>query len=217
MTPKALSTTIALFLIILLVIAVAPTNSYAYTPKPLSSRTIQPVTSVAPTGSYAYAPKFFPNRGDLNYDGHLYADSYFSWDAVGGWRSTSPGFEMDISLEETYFDYCTSWTNLPDPYDDCPTAGTLDPAGRRNFGIGTFSALQIQPSTWYQAKWWFGGGSAETIWTYPNVAAQEVSRTLCPYKDIWCYDGVQGTSLMETYWRYTEPSYKDWYHDTYYS
>jgi hypothetical protein len=171
------------------------------------------VSLILPVSTSGQTPKPYPNDGDLSYDGTAYADSFFSWAAIGGFRDASNnGWEMDISVGETYYDACTSWTNLPDPYDDCPTAGKTDPAGRINFGIGSYCVGCIAAGPYYTGKWWFSGGSGAS--TYPNVTWQEVARQLCPQKSIGCYFGVQGSSLMETYWRYGYPDYKEWFYAT---
>lgn len=173
------------------------------------------ICMVGSKSAYAQKAHFFPDDGDLYYDGSHYADSWFSWVNPGNWTFTYAGYESDISLDETYFDSCTSWTDLPDPYDDCPTAGVDDPAGKKNFGIGSFAAESIQPQSVkvYTGQWRFSGGSG--IRSHVNYGAQEVSRTLCPWKDIWCYNGVKGTSLKETDWNYAEESYVEWYYSQY--
>ncbi len=65
----------------------------------------------------------FPNEGNLTYDGQYFAQGFFYWHNVGGWRSTvrpktgpstvgptRPGIEFDIALTQTnYFDSCTSY------------------------------------------------------------------------------------------------------------
>jgi hypothetical protein len=156
-------------------------------------------------------PKQYPYAGDLYYDGNQYADSYFSWAAVGEWERPymHSGWEMDISLVETYFDSCTSWTNLPYPYDDCPTAGWFDPSGARNFGIGSFDKSYIQAQTLYRGRWWFGGGYSAS--TSVNVAWQEVTTQICSDRyDIWCYNGIDGSSLLSTSWRYLQSSFAEW-------
>lgn len=167
------------------------------------------VIGVAVAATPAHAGSFYPNRGDLYYDGEYYADSFFGW-TEPEWMYTYAGFEMDLSLDEFYFDSCTSWTDLPDPYDDCPTAGYSDPEGKKNFGIGSFAAESILPISQktYVGRWYFAGGYG--ISTHVNVTAQEVSRTLCPEKSIWCYIGVQGTSLKETVWEFLVTNYVTW-------
>ena len=171
------------------------------------------LATAASTPATAQVPKPYPYTGDLYYDGNQYADSYFGWALPGGWRAQTSGWEMDISLGEGYFDACTSWTNLPQPYDDCPTAGTLDPSGRRNFGIGSFDKNQIVGDVngggAYRGQWWFCGGSSAS--TYPDVAWQEVTTQICSDRyNIWCYEGVQGSRLLSAYWRYTQTAYDEW-------
>lgn len=104
----------------------------------------------------------FPNEGNLTYDGQYFAQGFFYWHNVGGWRSTVrptngrtftgptvPGIEFDIALTQTrYFDSCTSYNNLPQTnYDDCPTAGVSEPSGGKSFGIGAFDATNIKTTS----------------------------------------------------------------------
>jgi hypothetical protein len=169
--------------------------------------------SLVPALLGGQTPKPFPNNGDLAYDGLAYADAYFHWEAIGGFQDPSfNGFELDIALGETYFDACTSWTNLPDPYDDCPTAGDMDPEGTTVFGIGSYCAGCIGAGPVYSGKWYFSGGSAAS--TYPNVTWAEVARLTCTQKSIWCYRTVQSSSLMGTHWRYNFTDFKEWYYAT---
>ena len=148
-------------------------------------------------------PKPYPHEGDLYYDGHYYADGYMWWHAVGGFISSDAAVEIDINLAETYFDTCTTMSDLPSPYDDCPTAGVFesDPS-RQSFGLGTFTGRSVQPSVWYRGQWDFRGGSANTLSTTVNQTWGEVSRqtTSCDRYDIWCYEQRQGGSLQRTNW-----------------
>lgn len=161
----------------------------------------------------AQIPKPYPYTGDLHYDGNQYADSYFGWAVPGGWKAQNSAWEMDIVVDETFFESCTTWTNLPDPYDDCPTAGVLenDPS-RRSFGIGSYNKNLIQGESagaLYQGKWYFAGGYSAS--TYPDVTWQEVTLQTCwDARNIWCYQSVQASRLMTGYWRYLETAFQEW-------
>jgi hypothetical protein len=74
---------------------------------------------------------YYPSSGYLYYAGAYYAESSLQWSSPGPWASGQPGYEHDLSLNDTYFNSCTSYTNLPNAYDDCPTAGVADPPGTR--------------------------------------------------------------------------------------
>lgn len=177
----------------------------------------------------------FPNEGSIKYDGNSFAQAFFYWHNVGGWKSTKvfydpsgipitqprPGLEFDIALSiGTYFDNCTTWTNLPfRNYDDCPTAGVSEPSGSgKNFGLGTFDAYNIKNNTWYRGDWNFTGGSVNALDTNFNLTWQEVERNLCGYgpDNIWCMGGVPGSgnagSLRSGYWRDGTSYYGKWYY-----
>src|SRR5919106_2094628 len=70
-----------------------------------------------------------PSFGDLWYNGYYCGDSYFNWDSPGPWSGDGPGYEHDWKISDYFFDSCTTDTNLPSAYDDCPTAGVTDPGG----------------------------------------------------------------------------------------
>lgn len=171
----------------------------------------------------------FPNEGNLTYDGQYFAQGFFYWHNVGGWRSkvfptdgrqysapTVPGIEFDVALTQTrYFDSCTSYNNLPQTnYDDCPTAGVSEPSGGKSFGIGTFEAKNIKNYVWYRGDWYFGGGfdsSSNVSFTW-----QETEANLCArFYDIWCRGGVPGegnaSSLLSGTFNFGQKFYQRYY------
>ena len=101
---------------------------------------------------------FYPDDGDLYHNGAFYADSYMKWSSPGPWEVDDPGYEHDLILEETFYDSCTAWTNLPDDYDDCLTAGIQDAPGFTAFSFGTYDAKKIVAKKWYWGYWCFSGG-----------------------------------------------------------
>lgn len=140
---------------------------------------------------------FAPSGGDLYYNGYFYLDSYFEWSAVGPFASSEPGYEHDLSVSPDYFRYCTSWTNLLAAYDDCPTAGILEPRiSLWTFSFGTFRANSIipYPYLWF-GSWSFGGGSLNS--TPYRLNGQEVTSAFCTpgVLSIWCMNGVRSQLL----------------------
>lgn len=188
------------------------------------------------TGTHRSDATRFPNEGNLKYDGTHFAQAYFYWHRVGGWRSGKvlydqygmpvteprPGLELDIELSvPTFHDKCTSWSNLPlNRYDDCPTAGVSEPdPSRKSFGLGTFDAKKIQNYTWYRGEWYFTGHSTTALDTFARLNWQEVERNLCGETygpdSIWCVGGVPGegnaSNLLQDYWKYGTSAYKRYY------
>lgn len=156
-----------------------------------------------------------PNEGDLLYDGESYFDAYMLWDDPT-WTTSEPGYEHDLKITKGYFADCTSWTSLPDGYDDCPTSGVRDPAGKEIFGFGSFDANRINANTEYYGAWSFTGGPngighASLHWQ--EVEHQAVCDTIFGKIDsIWCMEGVNGGPLINRsriepgswrYWTYS--------------
>lgn len=141
--------------------------------------------------------KRYPHVGRFRYTGTDYVQAYFTWHSVGGWEHSTPGFELDLTLVEGFFKTgdktCTSWTNLPDYYDDCPTAGKFEEqAGKDVYSFGTYSAKQIQAGTEYRGYWVFWEGSlSETSYT---MGWQEVKKKFCFWNSPSCMGGVSDKS-----------------------
>ncbi|MHB1161653.1 MAG: hypothetical protein ACYC3V_15200, partial [Chloroflexota bacterium] len=81
---------------------------------------------------------YYPDRGDLYYNGGQFAESYFKWTDPGPWQKPDPGYEHDFAFDPGYLSACTSWTDLPYAYDDCPTAGYSEPSNLWTFSFGSF-------------------------------------------------------------------------------
>src|SRR6188474_3612797 len=117
-------------------------------------------------GSSESRAAYYPDHGDLCYDGIFFADSLFVWNSPGPWRipspfniSDDPGYEHDFSVSNQFFTACTSWTNLPSAYDDCPTAGVSEPSSTWTFSFGSFHiASGVTANTTYYGSWNLSGG-----------------------------------------------------------
>jgi hypothetical protein len=161
-------------------------------------------------------PHQYPHTGDLYYGGASNADSYMNWHMPGNWQGADKAVEIDISVVKEYFDACTIATDLPINYDDCPTAGTLEPdPNRLNFGMGTYDGTQIVRNYWYRGYWYFSGGSAMS--TDVNQTWGEVERKwyLCNDRyNIWCYANVRGGSLVTGQWNWGTPTTLNYLYDT---
>ena len=148
--------------------------------------------------AHAKAKKtYYPDDGKFWYDGRHYAESYLLWNNPGGWskkgKKSDPGYEHDLALNPDYFHACTTWTNLPSGYDDCPTAGVLEPGDFWAFSFGSFHAKKIKPKTWYMGTWRFSGGDSPPTKFY--LSGQEVYHKICPLDSIWCMEGVRSNPL----------------------
>lgn len=159
-------------------------------------------------------PRRSPHNGDL-FQTLNYADSYFNWLNVGGWvgkNGSIPGFELDYAVENVYYTLCTSYTNLPQGYDDCVTAGfDEDDPNEISFGVGSYDARQIQAGTGYFAQWSLGGGSQQAstysvnwqeVWNFVNLGYGPQSP--------WYMDGVAGGVLTSYVTSKTVDQTRNW-------
>ena len=157
--------------------------------------------------SPGYSQTFYPDAGDLYYDGSFCFDSYFGWSNPGGWLTADPGYEHDLLLWPDYFTACTSWTTLPDGYDDCPTAGILD-FDMWAFSFGSYAAKKIQPQTWYYGAWSFSGGSLSS--SKMRLNGQETAHDICPWDSPWCMDGKRSWNLLDGWVYFGVEAFEEW-------
>lgn len=139
---------------------------------------------------------YYPNMGDLYYDGQYYMDSWFVWSSPGPWSVESPGYEHDLHVHDTNFfaSTCISATTMPDGYDDCPTAGVLDPDGPV-FSFGTFNANSLAANAAYWGGWqWTSHGSAST--SPFTLFGQENENVCLGIPTIWCMYSTQTERLI---------------------
>ena len=168
------------------------------------------ILAIAPP---THGQTYYPDVGDFYYNGYNnYADSYICWTFPGGWSPLAmgdPGYEHDLTAQSNYFNACTSWTDLPNGYDDCPTAGYTEPDPNLwTFSFGSFHAKNIKSLTWYYGYWIFSGGSASS--TSFQLNGQEVYHQICPLDDIWCMGSIRSQPLLSG-WLYWGWWYYNWW------
>jgi hypothetical protein len=148
--------------------------------------------SPSATGTY------YPQHGDLYYDGWSFADSYFSWAGIPGpWSYPHSGYEHDLAINPQYIYACSTWTNLPHAYDDCPTAGVDEEGGLRVFSFGSYRAVEINGAyRRYYGQW--NLTLPQFYFGYYRLNSQEVARTLCNATTIWCMNGVRSVNRLPT-------------------
>ena len=137
---------------------------------------------------------FYPDEGDLFYNGYSYVNSFMKWQQVGPFQSSNPRYEHDLNIYPTYFSSCTSWTTLPEGYDDCSTAGILD-GTYHAFSFGTYDAKEIEADEWEFGAWYFSGGSGAAE-TPVRLFGQETRHAICPWDRPGCMDGVRSSSQL---------------------
>lgn len=139
----------------------------------------------------------FAPSGILYYNGRYIASSLFSWDSPS-WTADDPGYEHDFFFRNSaYFSSCFTITNLPSGYDDCVTAGIMDPNGPV-FSFGSFDANSIRADTYYWGTWYFTGHTFGNVANSSSVSliAQE-NESRCPLnrKSVVCMHSIDNRTL----------------------
>ena len=145
-------------------------------------------------------------------------DLKLEWKHHGGW------FEVDLQFligtlpwqwTIATNPFCTTWTNLPDPYDDCETAGVTPDEGLVELGFGTYKAPLIQAGRDYYGSWTFRNQHGTGSSTQVRLEAAEGhytgrnSRCTTIAKNKWCVYPISGheTLLKIGSWSYGTPNY----------
>ena len=148
-------------------------------------------------------PTYYPSDGDIFYTGtNVVEYNIIQWDLPGDWSVEKPGYEHDLVTKSDYFTGCYSSSNLPDWYDDCPTACISEAEEDYcAFSLGTYNALLIEPEYPYTGWIQLIRGPANSTDFYLN--AQEVFHSPkcfefmnryiclpCPFDNPWCMGGT---------------------------
>ncbi len=157
----------------------------------------------------------WPHEGRLWYGGTNAAEVIMLWHKAPGAAFTGPDkyLEMDVQIPAGYVKSCTTWTDLPAPYDDCGTGGVLDPV-YQSYGYGSYSTNLIAANRWYTARYSITRGTSAST---PNVVKfgwQETKKApWCSYlfSEPWCLTGhVGGRVHTGTFWRQNVISKSSW-------
>ena len=173
---------------------------------------VQAPTLPAPSADTDRYP-YLPDEGDLYYNGdtlrtgiypsHTFVDTTMRWINPSWWSTRTrttrdlceanpiscANYEHDLVLDRRWVrSSCTSWSNLPQSYDDCPTAGIRDGEGKVIVSFGTFKAPDIETNQVYYGAWKFTS-SATFRFTNPQSTAAEL---LCQEGD---YNGFYYITL----------------------
>ncbi len=148
-------------------------------------------------------PTYFPNDGDIEYTGTTVVRyNEIWWDNPGDWSVDRPGYEHDLVARRDYFTDCSSQSNLPEWYDDCPTACVDESSSDYcAFSFGTYNALLIEPAFPYWGRVNLTRGLSTS--TDFRLNAQEVFHSPvcfkflgrwtcipCPFDTPWCMGGT---------------------------
>ena len=125
--------------------------------------------------------------------------------------------------------FCTTWSDLPNPYDDCHTAGLFETRGKIVLSMGTYKANLIEAGRDYYGYWSFNNQRGADSTTEVNLYGQEgrfgedpdasllkraIARTVCPRITVskWCVFGIDGCQAMLS--PYEDGSTWEWTHRT---
>ena len=166
----------------------------------------------APSTTLRGAESYRPNAGDLYYNGGNFADAFMRWDNPS-WTHDDDDceeevidcstYEHDLQIERRWFtgiptpafrDYCTTWSDLPDYYDDCPTEvpeaydESRDPHGETKvvLSFGTFKAPDIVAGREYYGYWIFHHQKGERALTEVALYGQEGEYAYRPQESPLC-------------------------------
>ena len=146
---------------------------------------------------------YFPNEGRLYYSGNTAVRSDgLIWYLPGDWSVDRAGYEHDLVARNDYFTSCSSWSDLPNWYDDCETSCVSETSGNYcAFSFGTYNATLIEAGWPYTGIWTMTRGSAN--YTDFRLNSQEVFHSpvcfkflnrwvciLCPFDNPWCMGGT---------------------------
>lgn len=111
----------------------------------------------------------------FSYDGNIGVSTTMTWNNPA-WSSGNDcnilipydcaTYEHDLVINKNFFsggifNWCTSMSSLPGDYDDCPTAGILEPRDIV-FSFGSARAHDIVPGMLYKGSWKFKGLGSST-------------------------------------------------------
>ncbi len=134
-----------------------------------------------------------------------FMDSVLQWNNPGWGRPGGPGttcsrstiycstyeHDLEISPKKWATGGCTTWSTLPDWYNDCPTAGVSEHGSDEIIiSFGTFKAPDIESGKVYYGSWSFLGKDNSTSESANiRLIGQEGHYGICRLKNIWCIDG----------------------------
>lgn len=154
-----------------------------------------------------------PDWGDMYYDGLEFTDYYIGWNDVQG-PSDDWTYEHDLAVYEDstgwYASGCTSWSNLPEAYDDCPTAGVSESEGVIVLSFGSFAGEKIPDYSSYYGWINLSRDSTYASAASWNLGAQQGDWMYCWWDSIWCIGSEAGQHLMSGEFTLYQSFLKDW-------
>ena len=139
-------------------------------------------------------------------------DLILDWSDDGGWFTVKrasrsipgfgstvwPGYLNEKGEIEAYGDlidsahFCTSWTDLPQGYNDCETSGVAAEVGEVELSFGTFKAPEIVAGRDYYGFWTFNNQRRDTTPTDVRLYGAEGEYARGNWRNLYCLPHVRG-------------------------
>lgn len=158
--------------------------------------------SLPPQSALAHSEQMYqPHEGRIWYGGGSSAEVIMLWH-LNPYRSLigpDKFMEFDVQVPKGFITACTTWTDLPRPYDDCGTAGTLEYNDEvDSYGFGTYNPAGILANTWYTTRYTLTRTAQESTGADVRFGAQETEMApWCGYADTspWCLQARQSSRV----------------------
>ena len=191
-------------------------------------RQIQALSPSAPVASPGATGSYFPNAGDLYYNGGDLADAFLRWDNPRWKRDETRGSQCNdhVTKCSTYeHDLILDWSNdggwftvkrASQSFVDFGSTGVAeDDPDKAILSFGTYKAPLIVPGRDYYGYWSFknlrGGMTPTSVSLYGQEGEYRRHPLVCPVvtKSNWCVFGIDGQQgrLTESSWIHGTPKY----------
>jgi hypothetical protein len=142
-----------------------------------------------------------PHEGRIWYDGHSTVEVAMTWhvNPAASLIGRDRFMEFDTQVPKGFITSCTTWTDLPRPYDDCGTGGTFEYNDEvDSYGFGTYNPGWIQTNFFYTARYTLSRTDQTTTGADVRFGAQETEMApWCGYADAspWCLQARQSSRV----------------------
>jgi hypothetical protein len=119
-------------------------------------------------------PAWWPQKGDLFYDGDRFVDSTMKWFAVDVQASEpEAGYEHSIVVGRGFLQGCTTMTTVPNGYAQCAQSVWEHEPDFDSHRIGTRNLRSVTVGTSYWGMWSFTGSDPEIELTENRLTGRQ--------------------------------------------
>lgn len=130
----------------------------AFAAEPESPERGRPDKALRPQAPTPVTPAWWPQLGDLFYDGDRFMDSTMKWLTLDvPATDTTTGYEHTVMLETEFLEGCTTMTSLPENYAQCALSPWEHDPDYNAHRIGTRRLGLVIPGQMYWGMWSFSG------------------------------------------------------------